>query len=59
MANIRDLMTVEDAMDLEHLLEEAILDYNDYTEELNEDFRRAEHSAIFDWEIDLPSDYFF
>lgn len=59
MSNIRDLMTPEDALEMEDRYERAIQDRNEYEEELGAGFREAEQRAIFDWEGDLPEHFFF
>lgn len=59
MANLRDLMTSEDALEMEERYEAAIRDRNEYEDEIGQGFREAEQRAIFDWEGDLPEHFFF
>lgn len=54
LTNIRDLMTAEDAMEMEERYEAVLRERNEYEEELGESFREAERSALLDWEVDLP-----
>lgn len=54
LTNIRDLMTPEDALEMEGRYDEVLRQRKIYEEEVGEGFREAEHSAIFDWEVDLP-----
>lgn len=57
MTNIRDLMTTDDTLEMEGLYDEVIRQHNEQEEEVAAGFREAERRA-FDWEIDLPPDFF-
>ena len=58
MKNIRDLMTAEDALEIEGRFDEVIREHNEYEEDLYDSFRDTQYRAIFDWDLDLPSDLF-
>lgn len=58
MANLRDLMTPEDALEMEGRFDEAIREREEHEEIVGAGFREAQHRAVFDWEFDLPEDFF-
>lgn len=59
LRGIYDLLTPEDAAEMQSRFEQAIRDRNEYEEEIGQSFREAEERAIFDWEGDLPEHFFF
>lgn len=58
MANIRDLMPPEDALDLESRFDEILRARNEYEDGIGEGFREAMEKSVFDWDIDLPTGFF-
>lgn len=58
MANVRDLMTPEDALEMEERYHEVIRERKEHEDAVGAGFREAQHRAVFDWEFDLPEDFF-
>ena len=52
MANIRDLMIPEDAMEMEERYAEVLREYND-----ENDYILTNPSGLIDWEVDYPEDF--
>jgi len=59
LTNIRDLMSADDAMDLEDRFDRAIREHNEYEAEIDAIYLGLTRGEPFDWERDLPEDYFW
>lgn len=58
MPSICDLLTAEDAMEMEGLFDAVLRSHNERIEERDASFREVERK-VFDWEGDLPEHFFF